>query len=314
MLAHLQKIITLLMLLLSLTIGGWFASQGRLITGLSAALGFLIGCLALYATVLAIEFLLAWAVNARAGCPPVSWRQMTTAWWHEVLVGPLLFCWRQPFRANAVRDNIAASPPAHRLQGVVFVHGFFCNRAFWSPWMARLLSAGRAYEAVNLEPVFGALDDYPSLINSAVRRVTDATGVPPLLVCHSMGGLAARAWLAAHAADGPSYHVVTIGTPHRGTWLARWGHSTNARQMQLDSDWLVRLNQGHPSATPHRFTCWYSTTDNIVFPSVMATLPGADNRLLQGVAHVQMAFLPQVMRETLAMLNDWGDGQAAVQL
>jgi triacylglycerol lipase len=41
--------------------------------------------------------------------------------------------------------------------------------------------------------VFGGIDDYAPLIEQAVQQVTQATGRPPLLVCHSMGGLAARA-------------------------------------------------------------------------------------------------------------------------
>ena len=52
-----------------------------------------------------------------------------------------------------------------------------------------------------------------------------------------------------------------------------------------------------------RFTCWYSNTDNIVFPTSTAALPGADNRLVRGAAHVQMAFLPEVMTATLALLD-----------
>ena len=169
--------------------------------------------------------------------------------------------------------------------------------------MERLQDAGRVYEAISLEPVFGSIDDYRLPIDNAVRRVMAATGVVPLLVCHSMGGLAARAWLEGQPAGGPAHHVVTIGTPHRGTWLARWGHSTNTRQMQLGSDWLARLNDAQTASSVHQFTCWYSTADNIVFPSSTATLFGADNRELHGVAHVQMAFLPQVVSETLAMLK-----------
>jgi hypothetical protein len=33
-------------------------------------------------------------------------------------------------------------------------------------------------------------------------------------------------------------------------------------------------------------------------------LPGADNRLVLGAAHVQLAFLPQVIQASLALLDD----------
>ena len=78
----------------------------------------------------------------------------------------------------------------------------------------------------------------------------------------------------------------------------------NSKQMRLRSDWQIQLDQNMPKERHALFTCWYSNADNIVFPASTATLPGADNRLLRGVAHVQMAFMPQVMAQTLAMLND----------
>jgi triacylglycerol esterase/lipase EstA (alpha/beta hydrolase family) len=118
-----------------------------------------------------------------------------------------------------------------------------------------------------------------------------------------MGGLAVRAWLKRMRAEARVFHVVTIGTPHRGTWLARFGHGHNGRQMRLLSDWQAQLDHDMPAGRHALFTCWYSNCDNIVFPASTATLPGADNRLVRGAAHVQMAFLPQVMDASLAMLE-----------
>lgn len=304
MLACLQKIITSGLLAAALGVGGWVMQWGSLAAAFAACAGVLLACLGVYACVLGVEFWLARRVNARNACPVPTCRETLSAWWHEVHMGPLLFCWRQPFRVQAIANNLPPAIGETGQQGVVLVHGFFCNRAFWAPWTIRLRETGRVFEALNLEPVFGSIDDYRQQIDASVRRVIAATGVPPLLVGHSMGGLAVRAWLAGQAVGGPAYRVVTLGTPHRGTWLARWGRSTNARQMQLGSEWLARLNESQASAQAHHFTCWYSTADNIVFPSSTATLPGADNRALQGVAHVQMAFLPHVMEETLAMLEN----------
>jgi triacylglycerol esterase/lipase EstA (alpha/beta hydrolase family) len=123
-------------------------------------------------------------------------------------------------------------------------------------------------------------------------------------VCHSMGGLAARAWLKRMKAEARVHHVVTLGTPHHGTWLARFGHGHNGRQMRLLSDWHAELDHDMPADRHALFTCWYSNCDNIVFPAGCATLRGADNRLVRGAAHVQLAFLPQVVDASLAWLND----------
>ena len=147
------------------------------------------------------------------------------------------------------------------------------------------------------------IDGYTQAIEAAVRQVTDATGQPPVLVCHSMGGLAARAWLRAHAADDRVHHVVTIGTPHHGTWLGRFSHLANGRQMRQGSEWLQALQREELRARAEKFTCWYSNCDNIVFPASTATLEGADNRLVLGVAHVHLAFDDRVIADSLAKIT-----------
>jgi pimeloyl-ACP methyl ester carboxylesterase len=144
-----------------------------------------------------------------------------------------------------------------------------------------------------------------------VRRVTEATGVAPVLVCHSMGGLAARAWVLAMSADARVHHVITIGSPHHGTWIARFSHLTNGRQMRLRSDWLQRLEHAVDPKRNALFTCWYSNCDNIAFPASTGTLPGADNRLIRGAAHVDLGFHREVMAESLARIAAEVTGPAA---
>ncbi len=256
-----------------------------------------------YAIVLALEFVLMAVVNRQDPSPRPSVGTLVRAWWQEVLIAPQVFSWRQPFRWRRLPDAEVPSAPGR--QPVVLVHGFVCNRGFWLPWIETLRRMGLPCATVNMEPVFGSIDEYAEQIDAAVRRAHALTGRPPWLVCHSMGGLAARAWLAATpGADARVRGVVTIGTPHRGTWLARFSHVTNGRQMRIGGDWLKALQAREATlqGPRPRFICWYSNTDNIVFPACTATLPGADNRHLPGVPHVAMAFHPQLMRETLALL------------
>ena len=265
-----------------------------------------------YSVFLGLEFMLMHHVNRHDPAPRARWPQLLQAWWAETKVAAQVFAWRQPFRAQAVPDQLSGTG-LHGQRGVVFIHGLLCNRGFWTPWLQRLQGSRHAYAAVSLEPAFGSIDGYAAHIDQAVSQVAQASGMPPLLVCHSMGGLAVRAWLKKMQGAERVYRVVTLGTPHHGTWLARFGHSPNSRQMRQGSAWLSRLNEPEPSAlqplignTPWQalFTCWYSNGDNIVFPASTATLEGADNRLVRGAAHVQMAFLPEVMDATLALLRD----------
>lgn len=260
-----------------------------------------------YALVLGLEGMAAARLNRGDAAPPAGWPGLAGAWWQEVRVAPQVFAWRQPFFWASLPDDV--DPSDGTVPAVVFVHGFVCNRGLWLPWMRRLRNQGVPYVSVNLEPVFGGIDDYVPLMSDAVRRAQALTGRPPVLVCHSMGGLVARAWWAAEP-DTPVHQVITIGSPHRGTWLGRFSRVANGRQMRQDGDWLVALARREAQIRPHDtyadFVCWYSNADNIVFPASTATLPGADNRLVPGAAHVALAFHPRVMDESLAIVAPAG--------
>jgi triacylglycerol lipase len=152
---------------------------------------------------------------------------------------------------------------------------------------------------LSMEPVFGSIDNYAPIIDAAVKRVTASTGMAPVLVAHSMGGLAARAWLTTQASAATAHRIITIGTPHSGTWLARFGSTLNALQMRQGDAWQKKLSAAEPPERLARFTCFYGHADNIVFPASTATLPGADNRHIAGCAHVHMTYHAQVWAEVL---------------
>lgn len=296
MLARLQQAITLTLLAGALwwMVAFWHKPW---LTVLAGPASVLLG----YGAVMAAEFVVMVVVSRKDNVPRPSWSEVIRAWLGEVLTAPRVFCWWQPFRSQAVPDHLP-DPGGSPRRGVVLVHGFVCNRGLWTPWLHALTTAGHPFVAVNLEPVFGAIDDYAPIIDDAVRRVTAATGQPPLVVCHSMGGLAVRAWLRTGPHAARVHHVVTIGTPHRGTWLSHLSFVTNGSQMRLDGDWMAQLGGRTAASRTVPFTCWYGNCDNIVFPASSACLPGADNRLVRGVAHVHLAFHPEVMQSTLRQI------------
>lgn len=300
MLARLQQAIVLGLLAL---IGAWLLAMRHGPLWLVAA--GVLGLACAHAVVLALEFLLMHRVNRADPVPRATGRELLRAWVAESLTAPRVFLWQQPMRSRRWADHLPATPSGQR--GVVFVHGFVCNRGLWNPWMRELRRRGIPHVAVNLEPVFGSIDDYPPHIDAAVRQVAMATGRPPLVVAHSMGGLAVRRWWAGHGAGTPLARVITIGSPHAGTWLARFGATHNGRQMRRGGDWLAELASAERlarGAQPYAsFTCFYTHCDNIVFPPSTATLPGADNRHVPGCAHVDLVFQPAVFSEACRWLS-----------
>jgi len=306
MLARLQQFTTIGLVLAAVAWAAYFVRAGSPGWAAVGAALILFG----YALFLAIEFVLLWFINRADACPPASIRQLVVAWWGEVLTAPRVFCWRQPFRSNAEPDFL---PAGTGRRGIVFVHGFVCNRGLWNPLMRKLRARGVPFMAVNLEPVFGSIDRYADIIEAAVQRVASATGEAPVVVAHSMGGLAVRAWLDCHQGDPRVHRVVTIGSPHRGTFLGRFGHAHNTRQMCLGSEWQLQLASREPPLRFERFTCFYGHCDNVVFPASTATLPGADNRHVAGVAHVHMAHQEEVFNEVLRWVDSTSVASDCVQ-
>ncbi len=241
--------------------------------------------------VLALQFVLLWFINANDPTPRASLWQHVRAWCGECQAAFWVFQWWQPFRRTVVADDTTPTPGR---RGMVLVHGFLCNRAFWTRWMQRLQQEKRVFVAVDLEPAFGSIDDYVPIVERAVEQVTAATGLPPVVVCHSMGGLVLRKWLG-HTDNAARIHrIFTIGTPHQGTALARWSPAMNGSQMHISSAWMRALSQSDDSQHRGLFVCFYSNCDNIVFPVSCAMLPWTDNRLVVGRGHVDLAFSPIV--------------------
>ena len=256
--------------------------------------------LAGYLAVLALEFILLRRSGASDDALRPSFRDLCTAWLGEILAAPRAFLWRQPFFEHAIVDELGDISRPRR--GVVWVHGFFCNRAMWNPCLQRLRDAGVPFVAVNLEPVFGSIDDYREAVGAAVEALRASTSLAPVVVAHRMGGLAVRAWLASCGDASEVHRVVTIASPHGGTRMARHSFARNIGEMQFASAWLTHLAARETPSTRARFICFWSHCDNIVFPTRSATLDGADNRHLPATAHVRMVLHSEVIETVLALV------------
>lgn len=288
MIATLQRLLSILWLVVfTATAGAWMFALLVAETAVSILIALALG----HAPVLGAEFMWMQACNRSDPVRRARTSEVLTAWFTEVRHAPRVFFWQQPWRHRQRLTSTGAQRQRQGRRGLVLVHGYFCNRGLWQRWLERCHHQGIPCIAVTLEPAFGSIDDYVPTIQAAVDDITGQTGLPPVIVAHSMGGLAVRRWWC-EAGSTQIHRLITLGTPHQGTRLARLGHTRNARQMREDSHWLHELNAREQVSRRAKILCVYSHCDNIVFPASRALLPGAPSCHLAATPHVAMVDHP----------------------
>ncbi len=181
---------------------------------------------------------------------------------------------------------------------VLLVHGIFCNAGIWRRMRRYLGSRGIGnLFAINLEPPLAGIDDFALALAGRVEEVRRRTGAGRVvLVAHSMGGLVSRAYIARLGGAERVERLVTIGSPHHGSELARLAIGRCARDMIPDGPWLSGLVAAEAGSTGVPVTTIFSWDDNMVAPQDSPRLPGAKAIALENVGHLELLRSPEVMR------------------
>ena len=217
------------------------------------------------------------------------------------------FNWSQAFPQWAV-----GADPCGARKGVpiLLVHGYVCNRGLWVTFRRTLAAAGLGpIYTVTLEPLFGGIDTLVSRLDARIEAICKQTGATEvMIVAHSMGGLLVRAYLVQATTPRVS-RLVTLGSPHQGTRLAKLGFGTNASQMRDQCEWLKCLaaNEAvqaakHDRKLPTTLSI-YTLNDDLVYPPESSVLAWAENVPVAAIGHMGLVFSPSVARRVTQHLR-----------
>lgn len=269
-----------------------------------------LGVPALIAGIVAASFVLAGlAAPPRPSPARAGAASHMRLWLGEILVACAIMLLFMPFERWLMRRGVRGSPAGPG--PVLLVHGYVNNAgALFILWRA-IKAAGHGTYTLNLTPVYSDIDAYADLLERRLAEVQACeNGRPVALVCHSMGGLAARAYLRKHGGKRVA-RLITLGTPHDGTALARAAMGENGRQMRPGSAWLRALAAHEQGVWPCPVTSIYSRDDNIVVPQLSAHLEGARNIALDGIGHVSLPMSAAVARLVVTELPGGRSAPAA---
>lgn len=296
MLARLLRAIYLIQLLCGALLGSYLAVQlTNRCTGMIAVLLVTVGALGLPVLLQFLTILTLMIISRTGSSWPLWWRAL----WSEFKATMLIFILRQPWpdRQNGILLPSARSPTQPRASALptLLVHGYLCNHRVWDNMTLALRDAGHPVLRVDLEPLFTSIDDYVATLEQGINTLLSETQARQVvLVGHSMGGLAIRAWLRKHGPERVA-RIITLGTPHHGTHIAHASMTTNGTQMACQSDWLQALSASEDDTKRALMHLAITAQDNVVFPQAEQILPGAQVTHFQGIGHLQMCLDPTVI-------------------
>jgi triacylglycerol lipase len=171
-------------------------------------------------------------------------------------------------------------------QLVVFVHGFFASTGVFKPLAEHLMSSKIALRQLHFN--YTPTGNVAERAEQLSERIAEVHPEGPVhIVAHSLGGLIARYY--AQVLGQRLDSLVSIGTPHEGTSLARGWPLQLARELSPGSSLLKTLDATRQRLGDTRLTSIVAVQDSLV--SVRsAALPGSRIVYVDGVGHHGVLF------------------------
>lgn len=209
-----------------------------------------------------------------------------------------------PSRPAIERLDDDGAPP------VLCVHGLQGAAGNFAPLRAFLSAAGRrrSYSAW-FEPeqdIFAMAQRLTGIVDEifAVNALPEGARID--IVAHSMGGLITRLALLEPAFAKRVRSLITLGTPHHGTHLARLASTSLIHALRPGSLAVERLAGQLPWLGPPSLpalTSIWSSSDVMLLPSTCAVVEGANNVALPGLTHTGFLLHPAAFFAVLRALE-----------
>lgn len=159
--------------------------------------------------------------------------------------------------------------------------------------------------ALTLFPSDGSVPlDELALQVAAYVDCTFAADTPVDFVGFSMGGIVLRYYLQRLGGLSRAEHFITLGSPHRGTWMAYYTGAPGVRQMRPRSSFLVDLAQDEAKLAKIKFTSIWTPLDLTIVPSHSSVLSVGRHQPLNLLYHRALISDVRALRLVVQTLCD----------
>jgi triacylglycerol lipase len=185
-------------------------------------------------------------------------------------------------------DMDAAATP------ILLVHGFIENHAIFTVMERALRRRGfQMLTAYDYGLLTHSIPRAAIKLGKTIERLVTQSGYERIhVIGHSLGGLITRYYVQRLGGDSCVHTLVTLGTPHHGTHLARAAPLLPlARQLTPSSPIIQELAEPAPGCRT-RFIAFHSDIDPVIVPSGNARLEHPDlnvqNISVRGIGHLSL--------------------------
>ena len=194
--------------------------------------------------------------------------------------------------------------PARAGLPVLLLHGVGCNAGVWSGFRGHLEKSGIGpVYAFSYGPPLASIEHFANQVADRIAGIEAATGIAQVvLVCHSMGGLVARAYLRQYG-GARVRRLITIGTPHYGSMHAWLMAGASLAQMRPKNAWLSALNRNPDATDGVPVASIWSWHDSMVTPQTSSRIEWGENVVLAGIAHNALLDDPTVWAKVVAQID-----------
>lgn len=206
-----------------------------------------------------------------------------------------------PFGLVGRRETGIAHPHfAANKRPILLVHGVIHNASAFIPLRKRMDEEGwKNVFSINYRTSHGSLTKMVESLSKRVDEILEQTHSDQIdIVAHSLGGIISRYYMSVGAGRGKVHHLVTLGTPHRGTPLSFFlkagfmgGLNTDLRS----GSYIVRLLNETALPRNSRLTSISSKYDFVAWPGGNCFVEGMPRQAfknieLENVGHLGLLY------------------------
>lgn len=206
-------------------------------------------------------------------------------------------------RRSVERYSLTGLPPQQRglLESdieaagtpILLLHGMVDNRSIFTVLRRSLHRRGFGrVHTMNYSPFLRDVREAAHQLALQVERLCAETGYERVhIIGHSLGGIIARYYVQRMAGDARVHTLVTMGSPHGGTHVARMFPRRICRQLLPGSRLMRELAEPAPDCRT-RFLAFWTDLDQCVAPMTNARIEhpdlSASNVFVRGVGHLSI--------------------------